>query len=139
MLILDTDHMTEIERGSLGGQALRVRLERGAASFGTTFISVEELLRGRLAQIARCRDPERLVLHYARFQDRVAVLARWLTLKWDVSAAAKFEQLAVQRLGLGTMDLRIASIALTQNATLLSRNLRDFQRIPNLNVEDWLE
>ena len=38
------------------------------------------------------------------------------------------------------MDLRIASIVIASKATfLLSRNLRDFQRIPNLNVEDWLE
>ena len=37
------------------------------------------------------------------------------------------------------MDLKIASIALAANATLLSRNLRDFQRIPNLSVENWLE
>ena len=49
-----------------------------------------------------------------------------------------FEQLSKDRLRVGTADLKIASIALAQNATLLSRNLRDFQRIPNLNVEDWL-
>ena len=36
------------------------------------------------------------------------------------------------------MDLRIASIALTHDATLLSRNLRDFTKIPGLRVEDWL-
>ncbi|MBK8036517.1 MAG: type II toxin-antitoxin system VapC family toxin [Verrucomicrobiaceae bacterium] len=37
------------------------------------------------------------------------------------------------------MDLRIASIALAYEATLLSRNLKDFQQVPGLKVENWLE
>jgi tRNA(fMet)-specific endonuclease VapC len=35
------------------------------------------------------------------------------------------------------MDLRIGAIALANDALLISRNLRDFMRIPNLHVEDW--
>jgi tRNA(fMet)-specific endonuclease VapC len=35
------------------------------------------------------------------------------------------------------MDLKIAAIALAHKATLLSRNLRDFSRVPDLKVEDW--
>jgi len=36
------------------------------------------------------------------------------------------------------MDLKIASIVLAHQATLLSRNLRDFQQVSDLRVEDWL-
>lgn len=35
------------------------------------------------------------------------------------------------------MDLKIASIAIPRNAILVSRNLRDFEEVPNLTVEDW--
>ena len=35
------------------------------------------------------------------------------------------------------LDLRIASIAIVTNSTLLSRNLRDFRRVPGLTAEDW--
>lgn len=38
---------------------------------------------------------------------------------------------------IGTMDLKIAAIALANDATLLSRNLRDFGKVPGLRVEDW--
>ncbi|ETX07465.1 MAG: hypothetical protein ETSY2_11025 [Candidatus Entotheonella gemina] len=37
------------------------------------------------------------------------------------------------------MDLRIASIALSRNMTVLSRNLVDFMRVPGLRVEDWTQ
>lgn len=35
------------------------------------------------------------------------------------------------------MGLKIAAIALANNATLLSKNLRDFSKVPGLKVEDW--
>jgi len=39
---------------------------------------------------------------------------------------------------LGTMDLRIAAMALAWDALLLSADLTDFQRVPGLKVENWL-
>jgi len=35
------------------------------------------------------------------------------------------------------MDLKIAAIALSQRGLLLSSNIGDFERAPNLKVEDW--
>ena len=52
-------------------------------------------------------------------------------------AAARFEDLRRSKLRVGSMDLKIASIALSQDGVLLSSNLKDFQQIPNLRVEDW--
>ena len=37
-----------------------------------------------------------------------------------------------------TSDLKIASIAIVQGARLLSANIRDFEQVPGLSVEDWL-
>jgi tRNA(fMet)-specific endonuclease VapC len=39
---------------------------------------------------------------------------------------------------IGSMDLKIASIALTNGAFVLSANLQDFQKVPGLRVENWL-
>jgi predicted nucleic acid-binding protein len=35
------------------------------------------------------------------------------------------------------MDLKIASIAISRKAILVSRNLKDFETVPNLVVNDW--
>jgi predicted nucleic acid-binding protein len=35
------------------------------------------------------------------------------------------------------MDLKIAAIALGQQALVLSGNGHDFQQVPGLTVEDW--
>jgi len=50
-------------------------------------------------------------------------------LEWEESSPA-------QRL-MGTMDQRIAAIALVHKAKVLSRNIKDFAKVPGLIVEDW--
>ena len=58
-------------------------------------------------------------------------------LDFDSAAAAIVQQLQQQHIRIGTMDLKIASITLAHEATLLSRNVKDFQKVPGLLVEDW--
>jgi len=62
----------------------------------------------------------------------------WDILRFDENAVQRFDGLRRQRIRIGTQDLKIASITMEHGATLLSANLRDFQQVPNLHVEDWL-
>ena len=41
------------------------------------------------------------------------------------------------KLGVSGNDLRIAAIALEHGATVITRNVRDFELIPGLATEDW--
>ena len=138
ILVLDTDHLVELDRGSSQGAALQRKLEDAGDEVATTIISAEEQFRGWLAQIHRQRDPHEQIATYQRLQRRIAFFAAWHVLPWDTDAADILQGLRRQRVRIGTMDLKIASIVLAHNATLLSRNLRDFQQVPNLRVEDWL-
>lgn len=52
---------------------------------------------------------------------------------------ARFRELGALRTRVGSMDLRIACIALAHDATLLTRNLADFEKVPGLRVENWLD
>jgi tRNA(fMet)-specific endonuclease VapC len=139
MLVLDTDHLVELDRLSSEGLALVERLEAATEDVATTIISAEEQFRGWLAQIRRQHDPHKQIAAYQRLGRRIEFFSAWNVLQWDTAAADIFQDLRRQRVRIGTMDLKIASIVLSRNATLLSRNVRDFQQVPGLTVEDWLQ
>jgi tRNA(fMet)-specific endonuclease VapC len=65
------------------------------------------------------------------------MLSRWQILSFTMPAMAQYGQLLKLKLGVGKMDLRIGAVALENNGVLVTRNVRDFQRIPNLIIENW--
>ena len=131
--------MSEFNRGSTSARVLRDRLVNVLRVKATTIVTAENLLRGRLAQTAKARSPQNSIEAYVRLHEAIAHLKDWTMLPFDGRAVAMYDRLRASRLGVGTMDLRIAGIAIANNATLLSRNLRDFERVPGLTVEDWLQ
>jgi tRNA(fMet)-specific endonuclease VapC len=64
-------------------------------------------------------------------------------LPFDAAAARRYGEVRadLERRGLpiGEADLRIAAIALVRDFTVVTGNLRHFQRVPGLRVENWLE
>jgi tRNA(fMet)-specific endonuclease VapC len=136
MLILDTDHFSEYLGGSSAGARLRDRLT--GLSAATTIITIEEQSRGWLARIKRARVLDAKVAVYSRYHHMISTAGRWTILPWDRASAEVFEHISAVRPRVGTADLMIASIALANKAPLLSRNLRDFERVPGLEVRDWL-
>jgi len=62
-----------------------------------------------------------------------------LILPWDADAAELFLQFRGQGVRIGSMDLKLACIALAHDATLLTRNATDFSRVPGLRIENWLD
>jgi tRNA(fMet)-specific endonuclease VapC len=61
---------------------------------------------------------------------------------FDEAAAGKYAVIRAQleREGriISERDIQIASIALANKLTLITHNVREFQRINKLNVEDWV-
>ncbi len=140
MIILDTDHISALQyRDSPKAFALQARLETlPLDDIATTAITVEEQTRSWLGLIHRCNDVHRQVQYYDRLIGLFDFFADWLILPFDQPAADEFERLRQQGIRIGSMDLKIAAIALMNNGTLLSGNLRDFQQVVGLQVEDWL-
>jgi tRNA(fMet)-specific endonuclease VapC len=140
MILLDTDHLSVFtdERDPRHG-LLNRRMEAAAEPIACTVVSVEEVLRGWLAIINRRRDVHRQVPAYARLGQLFDVLSDWAIIAFDEHAADRFDSLRRQRLRIGTMDLKIASVALVNNALLVSANMRDFSLVPGLRCENWLE
>ena len=138
-LILDTDHLSEMHRQSSAGAKLAARLEADPRIPGTTIVSAQEQLGGLLALVKRSKNIQQEIECYDELQKAIVGLSRLMILPWNAQAAANLSELRAARIRIGTMDLRIASIAIANHATLLSRNLKDFSRVPGLRVENWLE
>jgi predicted nucleic acid-binding protein len=79
----------------------------------------------------------RLLLAYSEFEKSLDFFQTIQRVSFDTNAYSQFEILRRQFRRLGTRDLRIAAIALSINATVITRNAKDFGQIPNLSIEDW--
>lgn len=139
MLVLDTNHVSELTYRTAAGLRLIQKLDLTNEDAAVTAINVEESLRGWLAEIRRRTDPRTQIAAYQRLIRQVEVFASWLVLPWDEDAANHFDSLKSLRQQVGTQDLKIACICLAHDATLLTRNLADFKPIPGLRVENWLD
>lgn len=139
MLILDTNHYSEIERKSRIGLTLSERLRAAGDDGFLTIITTEEVLKGWIATIQPHRQADHGVRAYGDFHHSLEGFRDWFILPWSQDSAAIFNGLKKLRLNIGTMDLRIASIALEYHATVLTRNLVDFTKVPGLQVENWLD
>ena len=139
MFVLDSDHLSLIDRSdSKLGSSIRRRIEQiGVHHFATTIVNYDEQTRGWLAYSAKAKRNAELIDAYRRLEGHLRIYCATRVLSFDELAAVKFQVLKGSKLKVGTMDLRIAAIVLAHDATLLSRNLRDFERIPGLKVEDW--
>jgi len=141
MIILDTDHLTVLRyEDDSRHSELTSRLDRSLDQhIVTTAVTVEEQMRGWLAEINRWREIRRQITAYERLAQMVEFLSEWEIIRLDDAAADEFDRLRKQGVRIGTQDLKIASVALAHDALLLSANRRDFRRVPELRVENWLE
>ena len=138
--ILDTDVFSLAElQDSPEYLRLRVRVMQlgDDDKLATTIITYEEQTRGSLGYAAKSRDVAHQIKAYTRLKKHLQSYLNFEVLDFDEPAGREFERLRSLKLRIGTADLKIAAITMANGATLLSRNLRDFTKVPGLRVEDW--
>lgn len=142
MIVIDTDHITYLkfpqsDRGKrLIGQMTAVE---ATEIFAISIVTIEERMRGWLAMIAKERQALRQVIGYRELAQLFDFYHEFSILPFDNPVAEKFNQLRAQKLRIATMDLKIAATAIVHDAILLSANRRDFEKVPGLRVENWLD
>ena len=143
MILLDTDIISLVQmEDSPDGLRVRARIAQLPHSemVATTVITYEEQIHGWFGAISRARQPfnrTREIQVYARLVKHVEDYRKMKVVAYDDASANQFDRLRSLRIRVGTNDLRIAAIALSLDATLITRNLHDFAKVPNLRVEDW--
>ena len=138
LLILDTDHASLF----LKGHTLvcdRI-FQTEPDDLAISIITAEEICQGWLSEInkySQAAQSSRLLLAYSEFEKALDFFQTIQRVSFDTNAYHQFEILRHQFRRLGTRDLRIAAIALSINATVITRNAKDFGQIPTLSIEDW--
>lgn len=139
MILLDTDHLSVV-RNEPSERRTRLVARLAAAGdeiIGTTIVTVEEQMRGWLATIAKERQARRLVHPYAELARLFEFFADYEIVPFDNSAADLLDGFKAIRIGI--QDRRIAAIAVANDALLLTANRRDFEQIPGLRFENWMD
>ena len=139
MIILDTDCVSLLSREKiLESSKLRQRLDSFPPDeLFTTIITFEEQMRGCLSFVAKAKTPEQQVYAYEQLHQFLKNYRKALVLDYDENAAKVFQALKSNKIRIGSMDLKIAAIAISRKAILVSRNLKNFEEVPNLVVKDW--
>ena len=134
--VLDSNTVSAILRGHQGAHR-RLTLVPAEYVF-LNVVSAFENLRGWFAQVNQQQPIERLVQAFNGILWTLSYYGQSQVLPYDMAAAIKYEELRRQHRRIGRDDLRIAAIALVQDAILVTQNVRDFAAIEGLRVENWL-
>jgi tRNA(fMet)-specific endonuclease VapC len=137
--LLDTDHISFLQRRS-GAEFACLTIRMGQYSptdFALSIISFHEQTLGAHKFINRARTNIDMIRGYALLLEILNGFAAAPVLPCDSAAISVFDEMRGQGVRASTMDLRIAAIAISRNLVLLTRNVRDFSRIPGLVTEDW--
>jgi tRNA(fMet)-specific endonuclease VapC len=133
MYLLDTNVLSELLRRRPQPQFIARLRQYPAEAFFTSCICVMELRYGS----SRRQDRE-------TFWERIAhqVLTRVTILELGLQevlvAGDMLAYLSRRGEPIGIEDILIGAAALARGYTVVTANVRHFQRIPNLRVENWL-
>jgi tRNA(fMet)-specific endonuclease VapC len=138
LYLLDTDIVSFV----LSNHPLTVeRLRANQNHTVVSIVTVHESFNGWIVRINSAKTIEEVIFLYSRLSRALALFKKIRILDFDERAAAQFKLLLQSNPQLSKnkllKDIRIASIALANNAIVVTRNYRDFSQVPGLNIEDW--
>jgi tRNA(fMet)-specific endonuclease VapC len=139
MYLLDTDTLSKAHAGN-ANVAERLRTLEDPV-IGITIVTKIEMLRGRMDYVLKAETSSDLLRAQGLLERTESRLAALLIIPFETKAAEQFERLqTVSKLRkIGRADLLIASIALANQAVLVTRNLRHFRQFPGLTVVNWVD
>jgi tRNA(fMet)-specific endonuclease VapC len=113
-------------------ESLLVRFNENASHLAISAVTLAELLHGA----EKSSQPQRTLSVVEDFCSRLDVL------DYGAKAAQHYGQIrsALERRGtpIGVNDLHIAAQARSEGLTLISNNLREFERVEGLLYENWV-
>jgi tRNA(fMet)-specific endonuclease VapC len=138
--ILDTDHVSLLLAGH--PQVSRRVAELGA-DVAITVVTIQEIFNGWVVRINDAKETSNFVRLYGKLSRTIALCKRVPVMDFDQSAGDRYQQLITEIPSLSKKrlqkDMRIAVIALSIGAIVVTRNNQDFSQVPGLLLEDWTQ
>ena len=135
LYVLDTDIVTLYRAGH--PRVCRHIGSHSSTDLAVTVLTIEEQLSGWYSLLRKAKQPTRLAWAYRELADAVQFFSALRILSYTLSAIGRYDALRTLKLTIRKMDLRFAAVVLENSGVLVTRNLRDFRRVPNLAVENW--
>ncbi len=139
MHLLDADTITHLHAGH---EKVVQRLRQcDDVEIGIAIVTKAEVLRARCDFLLKAASAEQLMRAQEWLERSEALFQQLLIVPFDDRAVAEFERLRGVKAArnIGHVDLLVASVALVNHATLVTRNLRHFRQVPKLVLEDWVD
>lgn len=133
--VLDTDMLSLLQLQNPG--VIAQALSRSPDAVAISITTVQEVFIGRYDKVKRAKKSRDIIAAYGRMEDSMNLLRKPPILSYDITADAHFAELRRNYRRIGRNDLQIAAVALSHQATLVTRNLIDFGQIDGLPIEDW--
>lgn len=137
--ILDTNTVTLLQYEN--NQIIQRIRAVGNSSIFVTTITLEEQLKGRLAIINKCnsnKNLQGLASAHRNLKLTQNFFCSVNLLEFNQAACESYQKLRQQKINSGSQDLRIAAIALVNQAIVVTQNYKDFIKVPDLKMEDWI-
>lgn len=139
LIILDTDILTLFFQRH---EAVRARYQTTGLKAFITIITFHEVMTGRAVSLLKAGDVVQVQQAQIRLRESSQFLEQFEVLWFEEAAFEWVERLRHNKKlsrKMGLKDLLIACIALANDATLVTRNTKDFANIPNLKLDNWAE
>jgi tRNA(fMet)-specific endonuclease VapC len=137
--LLDTDHLSILQRPtSRERNAVVANINlHDPANVCACVVSFHEQVMGCHNRVRRAHTPDALIEAYEFFSRVIRDYTQFSVLPFDRRAVDEWLKLKAQKVRVKPMDLRIAAIALANKLTVVTRNIADFSKVPNLKIADW--
>ncbi len=138
LFILDTDHVSLLLEGN---ERIHRQTEALKPQIATNIVTVQEVFNGWAARINAKASVQNPVPLYTKLWNAVEYFKGVPIVNFDDAAHQVYQQLLRDNPPLRKnrlqKDMRIAAIALALDATVVTRNRKDFGLVPGLSIVDW--
>lgn len=133
--LLDTDTVSLLRTGH--AQVSSRVLSNPIESLAISAITVEELFTGWFALLRHAKTDADKSSIYERIARTAKFVGQFQIVGCCTAALETVRQLQRQKLNVGSNDLKIAAVSIDLRIIVVTRNSRDFQRVPGIALEDW--